>query len=262
MDKCHFVDLNADVGESFGVYVYGADQDLLPLITSANIACGWHSGDPCVMRRTVSLACTHNVCIGAHPGYPDLCGFGRRRMVMSDEEVADSVLYQIGALDGICRAQGTRVSYVKPHGALYNTAAHNRELASAVVSAIKAYHSGLYLLCPAGSALAQAADAEGVPVIRELFADRSYMDDGSLVPRGTSGAVITDPDTVCRRVLRSVQEGVLESISGKEIPVLFDSICLHGDTPAAVTLAQYIRNALLQANIEVKSFVEERRSGV
>lgn len=261
MCKMSFVDLNADVGESFGAYHYGADYELLPLITSANIACGWHGGDPCTMRRAVALACRHGVRIGAHPGYPDLLGFGRRPMGMSSQEVTDSLLYQIGALDGICRAHGTKVSYIKPHGALYNETARSMELASAVVLAVKEYDPSLYLLCPAGSALAQAADAHGISAVREFFADRGYLDDGSLAPRGTPGAVITDPELVSRRVLRGVRAGILETVSGKELPVQFDSICLHGDTPAAVTLAQHIRSALLEAHVELRAFSEDGCDG-
>lgn len=185
MDSKHVIDLNADLGEGFGAYKYGADQELLPLVTSANIACGWHGGDPCIMRRAVSLARQHNVCIGAHPGYPDRMGFGRRHMSLTSQEVTDSIIYQIGALDGLCRAEGKKVSYVKPHGALYNEASRSDSLAAAIAAAVKAYSPSLYLLCPSGSTLEKAAESAGLPVAREFFADRGYEDDATLVPGET-----------------------------------------------------------------------------
>lgn len=261
MESKHVIDLNADLGEGFGAYTYGADQELLSMVTSANIACGWHGGDPCIMRKAVSLARQHNVCIGAHPGYPDRMGFGRRHMSLSYQEVVDSIIYQIGALDGICRAEGKRVSYVKPHGALYNEASRSDSLAAAIAEAVKAYSPSLYLLCPSGSSLEKAAESVGLPVAREFFADRGYEDDGTLVPRGKPGAMITTPEAVCERILRAIHDGVVETASGKNIPILFDSICLHGDTPAATMLAQRIRNALEESHIRLKAFSEGETYG-
>ncbi len=254
----NYIDLNADLGESFGAYRYGADQELLPLVTSANIACGWHGGDPGVMRRAVALACQNGVVIGAHPGYPDLMGFGRRNMALSPQEVTDAILYQLGALDGICRAEETSVAYVKPHGALYNAAAKDAALASAIVAAVKSYSPQLFLLCPEGSAMQAAAEAAGLRVAREFFADRGYQDDGTLVPRSKPGAVLSDTELICKRVLRAVQEGTVETVSGGVIPVQMDSVCLHGDNPAAVVLAHSIRDILVGAGVTLKSFAGGR----
>lgn len=250
----HRIDLNADLGEGFGPYRYGADRELLPLVTSANIACGWHGGDPGVMREAVRTARACDAAIGAHPGYPDRMGFGRRDMALLPQEVTDGILYQLGALEGLCRAEGTSVSYVKPHGALYNAAAHDPVLAAAVVEAVRIW--GLVLLCPWGSAMAEAARAAGVPVAREFFADRGYQDDGALVPRGQPGAVLSQPEAVCRRVIRAVKEGVVETASGGEIAAEMDSICLHGDTPAAVELAARIRQALEAEGVLLRPFTE------
>ncbi len=248
------IDLNADLGEGFGVYEYGADRELLPLVTSANIACGWHGGDPGSMRRAAALARENGVTIGAHPGYPDRMGFGRRYLAMPPREVADALLYQIGALDGVCRAEGTAVAYVKPHGALYNAAVKDAALAEAVALAVRDYSRDLVLLAPAGSAMAQAAAAAGLPLAREFFADRGYQSGGSLVPRGEPGAVISDPDLVCQRVLRAVREGVVETVTGETVPVELDSICLHGDNPAAAALARRIRDALVAGGVVLKPF--------
>jgi len=257
-EAMYTIDLNADLGEGFGVYRYGADEQLLPLVTSANIACGWHGGDPGVMRRAAALAAKSGVVIGAHPGYPDLMGFGRRTLAMNPQEVRDALLYQIGALDGVCRGEKTRVAYVKPHGSLYNMAAKDEALAEGVVQAIKDYGERLILLCPWNSALEQAAQAASVPIAREFFADRAYQCDGSLVHRADPGAVISDVETICCRVLRAIREGTVEAVTGETISVRLDSICLHGDNPAAVELAHAIRQELERAGIAVRSFVGER----
>ena len=249
-----YVDLNADLGESFGAYKYGADQELLPLVTSANIACGWHGGDPGVMRNAVALAVSAGTAIGAHPGYPDLMGFGRRNMTMATEDVTDAIIYQIGALDGFCRAQGAKVSYVKPHGALYNMAAKDPALAKAVAQALSIYDPRLVLLCPSGSAMERAALEMGIRTAREFFADRGYMGDGSLVPRSQQGAVISDSEAICDRVLRAVRERTVETADGGQIRVELDSICLHGDNPAAVKLAVRIKETLQNAGVELKAF--------
>ncbi|MBR0156900.1 MAG: LamB/YcsF family protein [Clostridia bacterium] len=251
------IDLNADLGEGFGVYSYGADAELIPLVSSVNIACGWHGGDPTVMRRAAALAAKYGVTVGAHPGYPDPMGFGRRNMALSEKEITDALLYQIGALDGVCRAEGTRVSYVKPHGALYNTAAKDEAAAEGVVRAIGLYDPSLPLLCPAGSSMARAARSHGIMTAREFFADRACRADGSLVPRGEAGAVISDENEVCARVCRAVSEGRVAAADGTDIAVSFDSICLHGDNPKAVALARRIRAALAEAGVEIRAFCDK-----
>ncbi len=250
----HTIDLNADLGEGYGAYTYGADQQLLSLVTSANIACGWHGGDPGIMRRAAALACENNVTVGAHPGYPDRMGFGRRFLDMTPREVTDALLYQIGALEGVCRSVGTAVAYVKPHGALYNAAARDAALAEAVAEAVRSFSAGLFLLCPAGSEMERAALAVGISVAREFFADRAYRRDGSLVPRGEPGAVISEPELICRRVLRAVQEGMVEAVTGEPVAVKLDSICLHGDNPAAAALACRIREVLVENGVALKPF--------
>ena len=248
------IDLNADLGEGFGVYRCGADEELIPLVSSVNIACGFHGGDPAVMRRAVSLAVKSGAAIGAHPGYPDREGFGRRYMALSPDEVTDCLLVQIGALEGVCRAEGAAIGYVKPHGALYNAAAKDPALAAAVVRALKLYGGGLVLLCPAGSEMENAAKAEGIKAAGEFFSDRAYRDDGSLVPRSEPNAVITDPEEVGRRVLEAVGDGVVVTASGKRLRIGFDSICLHGDDPEAVRAAAGIRRVLETNGIEIRSF--------
>ena len=255
MSMSTFIDLNADLGEGFGVYSYGRDDELIPLVSSVNVACGWHGGDPAVIRRAVGLAVKHGVAVGAHPGYPDLMGFGRRYMALSPDEVTDSLLMQIGGLDGICRAEGTRVGYVKPHGALYNAAAKDSGLAEGVVRAIELYDSELMLLCPAGSEMAKAAEAHGIRTACEFFADRAYRDDGSLVPRSEPGAVIHDIDCVKARVLQAVTGGSVITSSGSDLSIRFDSICLHGDNPEAVGSAKAIRKALDENGICVRPFL-------
>lgn len=248
------IDLNADLGEGFGVYEYGADQELLSLVTSANIACGWHGGDPGIMRRAAKLAVENHVSIGAHPGFPDRMGFGRRYMDLSSAEVRDGLLYQLGALDGICRSEGTAIRYVKPHGAMYNAAAKDDVLAHAVVEAVYSYNPGLILLCPGGSAMERAAKAAGISIASEFFADRNYRNDGSLVPRSQPKAIISDSEQICHRILQAINEGTVETEDGSTIIVQADSICLHGDNPSAVTLACHIRETLLAAGVSLRSF--------
>jgi Uncharacterized proteins, homologs of lactam utilization protein B len=251
------IDLNADLGEGFGVYSYGADAELIPLVSSANIACGRHGGDPSVIRRAAALAAKNGTVIGAHPGYPDLAGFGRRQMVLSPSEITDELLYQIGALDGLCRAEGVRVRYVKPHGALYNAAAKDEKLALAVAEAVRLYDPKLVLLCPEGSAMAASAEKLGLAAAREFFADRAYREDGSLVPRSENGAVITDESEVPARVVKAVSEGRVIASTGREINVRFDSICLHGDNPRAVGLAKAIRAALTTSGVTIRAFCDK-----
>ena len=255
------IDLNADLGESFGVYRYGADEELIPLVSSVNIACGWHGGDPATIRKAASLAKKHGVTIGAHPGYPDLMGFGRRYMALSPAEVTDSLLMQIGGLDGLCRAEGTCVSYVKPHGALYNAAAKDSALAEAIAEAVLLYDPKLMLLCPAGSAMEKSARAKGIRVAEEFFADRGYRDDGSLVPRSEKNAVLSDPETISSRVLSAVKDGTVVTATGNLLSVSFDSVCLHGDNPEAVRLAAVIHNALQSSGIMIKAFAGAGHGG-
>jgi UPF0271 protein len=234
------VDLNADVGESYGRWQLGDDAALLPLLTSANVACGFHAGDPLTLRRTVALAAAHDVHVGAQVSYPDLAGFGRRAMDVSPDELEADVLYQLGALEGLCRAAGTEVRYLKPHGALYHRTLDDEAQAGAVVAALLAHGGGLPVLTTAGSALAVAASAEGVRVVSEGFADRRYDDDGRLVPRSEPGALLTDAQEVGEQAVR--------------LAATVDSLCLHGDTPGAPALARAVREALAAADVAVEGF--------
>ena len=240
-DQQRVVDLNADLGESFGIWRLGDDKALLEIVTSANIACGFHAGDPLTIRRACASAVARGVAIGAQVSYRDLAGFGRREMVVPPQELAAEVLYQIAALDGIARAEGGRVRYVKPHGALYNRAVTDPEQAAAIVSAAVCYDPALPILTLPGSALATAATDVRLPAIAEAFADRAYRDDGTLVPRSEPGAVIDDPAEVLARVIGMARDPNV------------DTICVHGDTPGAADLAARIRQALEAANIEVTS---------
>ena len=232
------VDLNADLGESFGAWTLGDDEALLDVVTSANIACGFHAGDPRTMMRTVAAAASRNVRIGAQVSYPDLVGFGRRRMDVDSETLTADVLYQLGALHAMCRANGTTVAYLKPHGALYNRIVDDEQQARAVVAALRQWPDDLPLMTLPGSVAASVAEQAGVGVIREGFADRAYTDAGRLVPRGTAGAVLTDPDEIARHAVRLVDNGA-------------ESLCVHGDTPGAVAIASRVRAALDAAGVRV-----------
>lgn len=247
------IDLNCDMGESFGAYTIGRDAEIINYVSSANIACGFHAGDPQVMHRTVALAAAHGVAVGAHVGFPDLVGFGRRAMMLSPEEVRAAVLYQLGALAAFCRAGGVSLHHVKPHGAMYNMAVGDRALAEAIAGAVAAFDPGLILYALPGSALGQAGEGAGLAVAYETFADRAFNRDGSLVSRNQPGALITDPELAVRRVIRMVREGLVEAIAGEDIPVRFSTICVHGDGPNAVELARAIRMGLAAAGIEVRS---------
>lgn len=240
------IDLNADVGESFGPWVLGDDAALLELVSSANVACGFHAGDPTAMRRTCALAAERDVRIGAQVGYRDLAGFGRRFLDVSHDELVDDVLAQLGALEAFARVAGSRVCYVKPHGALYNAIVTHETQAAAVVEAIRLWDPSLPLVgLPGSRSLALAAEA-GLATIREGFADRAYTADGALVPRSQPGAVLHDPKVIAARVLRMVA-GSVTAIDGTEVTVEVDSICVHGDTPGAVAIARAVRAALEQA---------------
>lgn len=245
------VDLNADMGESFGAYRLGEDEELMRYVTSANIACGMHAGDPLVMARTVALAAKAGVAVGAHPGYPDLQGFGRRPLGMSPEEVEAFVMYQVGALWAFCRAAGVPLRHVKAHGALYNQAAHDPALADAIARAVARVDDSLVLVGLAGSELLRAGRRAGLRVASEVFADRGYNPDGSLVPRGRPGALIHDPDAVAARVLRMVREGRVTASDGSDLEVRADTVCFHGDTPGAAGLVRHVRDQLARAGVTV-----------
>jgi 5-oxoprolinase (ATP-hydrolysing) subunit A len=245
------IDLNADVGESFGAYSLGQDADLVPLITSANVACGFHAGDPGVMRATVALARHHGVAVGAHPGFPDLVGFGRREMRATPREVEDAVAYQIGALAGIAATEGLRLQHVKAHGALYNMAVREAPLADAIAKATASVDRSLILLGLPGSQLVLAGRRAGLRTASEAFADRAYQPNGELVPRSQSGAVIEEADTVVSRAIMMAREHVVIAIDGTRVPIDVDTICVHGDTPGAAALARRIREALTQAGVDI-----------
>lgn len=245
------IDLNADVGESFGVYRLGQDPVLLPAITSANIACGYHAGDPGIMRATIALARAHGVAVGAHPGFADLAGFGRRELRASPQEVEDLVLYQIGALSAMARAAGLRLQHVKPHGALFNMAARDRAVADAIARATAAFDDTLILFGLPGSALVDAGQRAGLRTASEAFADRAYLRDGTLVPRGEPGAVIHDAEAVVARAVAMVRQRSVLATDGTRVPIEVDTLCVHGDTPGAAELAQRVRGALLEAGIDV-----------
>ncbi len=245
------VDINCDMGESFGAYRIGDDEKIMPFISSANIACGWHAGDPMVMAKTVRLAAGHGTAIGAHPGYPDLLGYGRRNIETFPGEIRNYIIYQIGALSGFARECGMKLQHVKPHGALYNLAARDERAANEVISAIKTYDPELILVALAGSLCAEMAISEGLRVVREVFPDRAYLSNGQLAPRTLEGAVIHDPDTVQERVLTLVTSGRMISIDKKEIKLEAETLCIHGDTTGAWKLARTIRETLDGAGVSV-----------
>lgn len=250
------VDLNSDLGESFGAYTIGMDAGVLSCVSSANIACGFHAGDPCVMAETVRLAQKAGVAVGAHPGYPDLMGFGRRNMACSEKEIKAYTQYQLGALLAIAQANGTALQHVKPHGALYNAAGKDETIARAIAQAIAEVDPTLILLGISGSKLIDAGREAGLRVAHEVFADRAYRADGSLVPRTSAGAVIDDKDVVAARVVRMVCRREVVAITGEVIPVQADSICVHGDNPHAVELARMIRNALEAEGVTIAPLAE------
>ena len=248
------IDLNADIGESFGVYKLGLDEEVIEYITSANIACGAHAGDPMVMRHTVRLARDHGVAVGAHPGYPDLQGFGRRDLSMSPAEVKEYVIWQLGALWAFAKAEGVPVKHVKPHGALYNRAAADGSLADAIAQAAAEVDQNLVLVGLAGSELLEAGRRAGLRIASEVFADRGYNPDGSLVRRGTPGAIINNPQAVASRVLKMVREGRVTAGDGSEVPIQADTVCFHGDTPGAVDLVKTVRGLLEQSGLRPAAF--------
>lgn len=246
------VDLNSDLGESFGRYTLGMDDRIIPLISSANVACGYHASDPVVMENTIRAAREAGICVGAHPGYPDLMGFGRRNMQLSFQEARAYTLYQISALGGMCRAQGMKLQHVKPHGALYNMAAKDYELSRAICEAVASYDSGLIVMAQWGSETIRAARDCGLKVAYEVFADRGYEEDGSLVNRSKEGAFIRDEQEAIQRVIRMVKEGKVRAVTGKDIEIRADSVCVHGDGEKALLFVERIREALKREGIAVR----------
>jgi 5-oxoprolinase (ATP-hydrolysing) subunit A len=251
------VDLNADLGEGFGAYTMGNDEEMLQIITSANVACGFHGGDPLVMRKTLAMAKHNGVGVGAHPSLMDLWGFGRRTIHgESPEDIEAILIYQIGAIQAMARAAGLSVSHFKAHGALGNAAAVDAELATACARAVKATDPDMMFLVMPGNELEKAGAALGLRMVREAYADRAYDDAGNLVSRKIEGAVIHDPELAAQRIVRMVEDQAVTSISGRQIPIRFDSICVHGDNPSAVEMARSVRQALEQAGVAVRPMTE------
>ncbi|MBS0507285.1 MAG: LamB/YcsF family protein [Proteobacteria bacterium] len=249
------IDLNSDLGESLGAWRMGDDAAMLDIVSSANVACGFHAGDPAGILATLKAAQARGVAVGAHVAYPDLVGFGRRNMDVASTDLVADVIYQIGALQGLARAAGTRISYVKPHGALYNTIAHDERQARDVIAAMRAVDAGLALVALAGSPLVQWAQDAGLRVIAEAFADRAYTPAGTLVSRREPGAVLHDSALVARRMLRLVRDGVVEAVDGSLARVQAQSICVHGDSAGAVEMARAVRQALAADGVAVRPFI-------
>ena len=252
------LNLNSDLGESFGPWKMGSDAAMLRIVGSANIACGYHAGDPAVMLKTVGLARENGVSIGAHPGFPDLQGFGRRRMDIPSDELEAMLIYQIGALQACCRAQGALLTHVKAHGALYNIAGTDRKVAEVIVRAVQRTDPKLILLAAAASLSVEVARERGLPVVEEVFADRAYLDDGNLVPRTRPDAMIHGAEASLAHVMRMVEEQALVSVNGKRIPVKPESICVHGDGAEAVATAAALREGLTRAGHQLVSIPELR----
>lgn len=249
------IDLNSDLGEGFGRWSLGDDDRMLAVVSSANVACGFHAGDPATMRRTVRGAVARGVTVGAHVAYRDLAGFGRRTMDVPSDELRADVVYQLGALQAVAAAEGTRVRYVKPHGALYNTAATDERVAEDVAAAVAAVDPTLVMLGLPGSAALAAAAAAGLATATEAFADRAYTAAGTLVPRREPGAVLHDAEVVADRVLRLVTSGLVTAVDGTDVVVQADSVCVHGDTPGAVSMAERVRSVLADAGVRLQPFV-------
>ena len=248
------IDLNSDLGEGFGVWRLGDDAALLDIVSSANAACGFHAGDPSIMRSVAAAAVQRGVAVGAQVSYRDLHGFGRRHMDVARTELIDDVLYQIGALEAFCRVAGGRVRYVKPHGALYNTCVVNEDQAGAVVSAVREYDPGLPVLGLPGSALLRAAEAAGLRAVPEGFADRNYTPEGHLVPRSRPDALVTEPDVVLQRSVQMAEDGTVVAVDGSRLHLPIRSLCVHGDTPGAVDLARRVRSGLEAAGLPPTPF--------
>jgi len=250
------IDLNCDLGESFGAYSMGMDDKVIPVISSCNIACGYHASDPMVMQKTIAMAKEAGIGIGAHPGFPDLMGFGRRNMNVSPEDAAAYVTYQLGALYAFARAAGVTIQHVKPHGALYNMAGKDYALALAIAKAVQSFDPDIILLGLSGSQSIKAAQEIGLPAAREVFADRAYMPDGSLMPRTREGAVIHDEELAIARVIRMVKEHKVTACDGTDIEIAPDSICVHGDNEKALAFVTRIRSALEAEGIGIAPLTE------
>lgn len=250
------VDLNSDLGESFGRYTLGMDKKVIPLITSANVACGYHASDPVVMEKTISMAKEAGIRVGAHPGFPDLMGFGRRNMNVTPAEAKAYTLYQLGALQAFCKAKGVTMQHVKPHGAFYNMAAKDEALSRAICEAVASFDEKLIVLALSGGELARVAKEMGLRTALEVFADRGYEEDGSLVDRRKEGALITDEEQAISRVIRMVKEKKVTAVTGKDIPIQADSVCVHGDGEKALAFVERIRKALTQEGISICSLDE------
>ncbi len=248
------MDLNSDLGESFGAWSMGDDAAMLDIVSSANVACGFHAGDPAGILKTLKAAKERNVSVGAHVSYPDLVGFGRRNMDIGSADLVAGVIYQIGALQGLARAAGTRVTYVKPHGALYNKIAQDRRQADDVINALLALDPSLVLIALAGAPLIQWARDAGLSVVAEAFADRAYTPAGELVSRTLPGAVLHDEDEITERMVRLVREGAVTAMDGSTVRIEADSICVHGDSPGAVAIARSLRERFERENIQIASF--------
>ncbi len=248
------IDLNSDLGEGFGVWHLGDDEAMLGVVTSANVACGFHAGDPDILRRVCGQAAERGVVIGAQVGYRDLAGFGRRAIDVELRTLTNDIVYQIGALEGFARLAGTQVRYVKPHGALYNTVVHHAAQAAAVVEAIQLYDGSLMVLGLPGSVLLTIAEEGGLRTVTEAFADRGYTPEGTLIPRSAPGALLHDPRQVAERMVRMVRTGLLQTSDGTDVSVRADSICVHGDSPGAVEMAVAVRQSLAAAGVDIHSF--------
>lgn len=252
------IDMNSDLGEGYGAWQMGDDPAMLGIVSSANVACGFHAGDPATILRTLRGAAEQGVAVGAHVSYPDRVGFGRRDMDIAPDDLMADILYQIGALQGLAVAAGTRVTYVKPHGALYNTIAHDAGQGAAVIEAIRALDPTLALMGLAGAPILDQARRAGLRVVAEAFGDRAYAPDGTLVPRRSAGAVLHDPDRVAARMVRLARSGEIDAIDGTTLSLRAESICVHGDSAGAVSMARAIRNALDAAGVAVAPFTGDR----
>lgn len=250
------IDINCDLGESYGAFHIGNDAEIIPFVTSVNIACGFHAGDPTTMRKTVSLSLGNKVAIGAHPGFHDLMGFGRREIKMAASEVYDLVVYQIGALEAIVKAEGGKMQHVKPHGALYNMAAKDSQLADAIAKAVYKVNPEYILFGLGGSELIRAGKRYGLKTANEVFADRTYQSDGSLTPRTQEQALIQDPAHAAEQILHMVKEKRVVSIQGDEVPIQADTICIHGDSNHGLSIVKKIRSTLIQSKINIKNFMQ------
>lgn len=248
------IDLNSDMGESFGAYKIGNDEEIIKYVTTANAACGWHGGDPMVMDKVVRLAKERNVAVGAHPGYPDLMGFGRRKMVLSPAEITNYMRYQIGALHAFVHSYGMKLQHVAPHGALGNLCQYDYDVSEAICKAVSQFDKDLIIYYCAGAVLGEVAERMGLRTASEIFADRALMDDLSLVPRSMEGAMITDEDEAIKRCVRMVKEGMVTTITGKDVPIKGDTLCVHGDGQHALDFVRRIRNVFENEGITIKNY--------